>query len=141
MSVTQWLLIIFVCLEIMNVLTLYFFPGSKKGNGLGVFNAWHSKDENSDTAELITYLVNWVAGVKLIFIGLILLIVFMGDEKLHQAAAVVMLITTLSFFWRLFPQIRKLDLVGKITPKGYSTTLAIMISGFCFIFFVAIVTG
>jgi hypothetical protein len=31
---------IFLLLEITNVLTLYFVPGSTKANGVGVFNAW-----------------------------------------------------------------------------------------------------
>ena len=30
----------FILLESLNVLTLYFAPGSQMGNGLGVFGAW-----------------------------------------------------------------------------------------------------
>ncbi len=137
MSLTQWLLLVFVVLELLNVLTLYFAPGSNKGNGVGVFNAWHNRNANPQSAALIEYLVNWVAGVKLIFIGLILLIVFRGDAVMHKLAAVILIITTLSFYWRLNQIIKQQDNKGEISPAGYSKILNIMIAVFCMIFVVA----
>ena len=40
MSILSIAIIIFVLLESLNVLTLYFDPGSQLGNGIGVFDAW-----------------------------------------------------------------------------------------------------
>ena len=45
---------------------LYFWPSSRIGNGVGVFNAFHNS-ENEEQKLFSSYLVNWVAGVKLIF--------------------------------------------------------------------------
>ena len=39
---------IFVCLELMNVAMLYFTPGARRGNGIGVFNAWEKSKENDE---------------------------------------------------------------------------------------------
>lgn len=57
-------------MESMNVAILYFWPSSQIGNGVGVFDAFHHSE--SEEQKLFTsYLVNWVAGVKLIFIFLL----------------------------------------------------------------------
>jgi hypothetical protein len=141
MTVIQWILIAFVVLEIMNVLTLYFAPASKKGNGMGVFNAWLNKDDHPESAHLLEYLVNWVAGVKLIFIGLVILIVVRGDAVMHQFTALILLITTLTFYWRLYPKIRLLDRLNALSVKGYAQVLAVMIFVFCLAFTVAWITA
>ena len=67
MSLLSIAILIFIIMESANVAILYFWPSSQMGNGVGVFNAFHNRE--SDEQRLFTsYLVNWVAGVKLIFI-------------------------------------------------------------------------
>jgi hypothetical protein len=41
---------------------------------------------------------------------------------------------TLSFFWRLFPLIRKMDKSGQITPAKYSLVLGGMITALVLLF-------
>jgi hypothetical protein len=45
-----------------------------------------------------------------------------------------------SFFWRLFPLIRKLDREDQIDPKRYSAVLGWMILAFIVVFLVALVS-
>ena len=40
MSILSIAIGIFIVLESLNILTLYFNPGTQLGNGVGVFNAW-----------------------------------------------------------------------------------------------------
>lgn len=129
---------LFIVLESLNVLTLYFLPGMKQGNGLGVFNAFEESKEYPHIHQLIKYLINWVAGTKLIFIMLLLVIAFTGTAETQWWAALAMVISVLSFYWRLYPIIRQLDQDGQITPKGYSRTLAIMIAGIVLMFTIAL---
>ena len=64
----------FLILEAINVITLYFFPESKLANGIGVFKAWEKSKADPVIHNFIKYLVNWVAGTKLIFILLLIAI-------------------------------------------------------------------
>ena len=54
-------------METANVATLYFFPGSKYANGVGVFKAWEGSKQYPEIHKFVQYLVNWVAGTKLLF--------------------------------------------------------------------------
>ena len=134
-------MIVFICLEIMNVATLYFIPGSKKGNGIGVFNAWEKSKADEEVHQFIKYLIFWVAGTKLIFISLIIVIIILGSFKIQLAAAVVLVFSIATFFWRLFPIIRSMDLKKQISPQGYSKTLGVMIAVFMSMFICAIVAA
>ena len=49
MNIITIVTLCFLILEATNVLTLYFFPGSKYANGVGVFKAW----EKSKTAKIM----------------------------------------------------------------------------------------
>ncbi len=72
MSAISIVTILFLILEMTNVLTLYFFPGSKYANAIGVFKAWEKSKADPEIHDFVKYLVNWVAGTKLIchlFIG------------------------------------------------------------------------
>lgn len=138
MNVLTISIFIFILLESLNVLTLYFRPGSQIGNGLGVFNAWEKSKTDPEIHQFVRYLVNWVAGTKLIFIALLLVILFTAGESTLLLTMVAMIASISSFFWRLFPIIKSLDKENHITPHGYSRTLAMMIAGFISIFSVAL---
>ncbi len=125
---------IFIILESLNVLTLYFYPGSQMGNGLGVFNAWEKSKKDPEMHQFVQYLVFWVAGTKLIFISLLVVILFTAPESTQLLTTVAMIASISSFYWRLHPIIKKLDAEGHITPTGYSKTLGIMITGFIGLF-------
>ena len=134
---------IFAIIEVGNVMMLYFLPGSRMGNGVGVFNAWEAYKKVDNVHELMMYLVYWVAGAKLIFIMMAVVVIVWGDFWVQMFTVVALIISIASFFWRLFPMIRRLDKKGEITPKGYSKTLAMMIAafiiGFCAVLIVALV--
>ena len=86
-----------------------------------------------------SYLVNWVAGVKLIFIFLLAVILVTGTEAVRIGAVVSMILSIATYFWRLHPTIKKLDAMGCITPKGYSKALGWMIAGFMVMFTLALI--
>ena len=130
---------LFVLLETANIMILYFFPETKMANGVGVFKAWEKSKSGSDVHDMVKYLVNWVAGTKLIFILLLGILFFTADQTTLVITAGAMIISISSFYWRLFPSIRKIDQKGKIDPKNYSATLGWMILGFILIFVIAIV--
>ncbi len=127
----------FMCLEFSNVLVLYFAPGSKYANGVGVFSAWKKSKQDPEIHIFIRYLVFWVAGVKLIFLLLLAVIVIFADKELQRLSLVALALATALFYWRLFPLIRKMDQNGQITPRNYSTVLGIMIFVFITFFLIA----
>ena len=131
-------IIIFIILELMNVGMLYFKPGSKLGNGIGVFNAWEKSKENEEIHELVKYLVYWVAGTKLIFITLLIVIIITGTWITQLLSVIVLILSILTFFWRLYPIMRKMDKKDQINPKGYSKTLGIMIAAFILMFLIVL---
>jgi len=131
-------IIAFVVIETFNIGMLYFRPGSQLGNGLGVFNAYRKADADPETGELVRYLVNWVAGTKLIFVALLVVIVVTGSQATKAWAVVALALSTLSFYWRMFPAIARLDKAHQITPTGYSRTLGIMIACFVGVFVAAL---
>lgn len=132
------LILLFVALELSNVLLLYFMPGTKKGNGVGVFNAYEKSKADPDVHNLIRYLIYWVAGTKLIFIALLIVIAFVGNHELLTYSTIALCISITSYYWKLDPLIRSIDKSNGISPKGYSKTLRIMITAFILIFVVAI---
>lgn len=137
MNWIKLIMTVFVLLETSNIIVLYLFPDSKLANGMGAFKAWEKSKENPELHDLTSYLVNWVAGTKLIFIGLLVVILFTSDNSALILAAGVMALTISSFYWRLFPLVRKMDKEGKIEPQGYSKTLGWMIGAMVLCFLVA----
>jgi len=129
----------FLILEAANVVTLYFFPSSKYANGVGVFKAWEKSKQDPEVHDFIQYLVNWVAGTKLIFILLLIVILLTAREQTLYFTGVAMVISIASFFWRLFPIIRKMDRNNQIDPKNYSAVLGWMILTIIAVFLTAIV--
>jgi len=138
MNILSIAIVIFILLESLNVLTLYFNPGSQMGNGIGVFNAWEKSKADPEMHQFVRYLVYWVAGTKLIFIALLLVILFTAGQSTQTLTVVAMIASISSFFWRLFPIVRSEDKAGHITPSGYSRTLGLMIAGFIGLFAIAL---
>ena len=130
MQILSAAIIVFVVIETFNIGMLYFRPGSRLGNGVGVFNAYQKAEADPETGELVRYLVNWVAGTKLIFVALLVVILVTGSHATRAYAVVALILSILSFFWRMFPAMVRLDKDHQITPTGYSRTLGIMIAGF-----------
>jgi hypothetical protein len=128
---------IFILLESSNVLAMYFAPGSRYANAVGVFTAWEKSKQYPEIHNFIRYLVYWVAGAKLIFLLLLAAIVIFADFNAQRMSLLALAIATLSFFWRLFPIIRKMDKDGQIEPKNYSSVLGIMIFAIVVVFVVA----
>ena len=137
MSFVQIVVALFMLLELSNVLALYFAPGSKYANAVGVFTAWEASKRDPEIHNFVRYLVYWVAGAKLIFLCLLGVIVLYGDAQVQRMSLLALAIATSSFYWRLFPLIRKMDKTGQIEPKNYSMVLGIMI----FVFVVVFVVG
>jgi hypothetical protein len=109
MSAISIVTIGFLILEATNVAALYFFPGSKYANGVGIFKAWEKSKNDPEIHDFVKYLVNWVAGTKLIFIFLMIVILLVADDRTLVFAGIALVISISSFFWRLFPLIRKMD--------------------------------
>ncbi len=135
--VIKAVIFIFILLESSNVLALYFAPGSKYANAVGVFTAWEKSKQYPEIHDFIRYLVCWVAGAKLIFLFLLATIIIFADLNSQRMSLLALAIATMSFFWRLFPIIRKMDRDGQIEPKNYSVVLGIMIFVFIVVFLVA----
>ena len=132
-------IIIFIVLESFNIAMLYFAPASRMGNGIGVFNAFEQSKAYPEIHRFIRYLVNWVAGTKLIFIALLIVILITGSRTTKLISIAVMIPSIATFYWRLYPAIRKMDQQGEITPKGYSKILFGMITVFIAGFIAALI--
>lgn len=143
MNILQIGISVFVFIECLNVIMLYFIPESKIGNGVGVFNDYLDLKENPEVKDFVGYLINWVAGAKLIFIMIGIVVVIFGNYNTQLFTVLALIISILSFYWKLFPTIKKLDKANKISPSGYYKTLNYMILsfviGFIIIFIVSIV--
>lgn len=137
-DVISIVLIVFGVLELANVLLLYLAPGSRKGNSMGFFTAYEKSKQDPEVHALVSYLVNWVAGTKLIFIVLLIGILITGNPATKVFTAIALIFSILTFFSRLYPVLRTMDERGELTPHGYSRTLRYMIIGFIATFAVAV---
>lgn len=138
MDILSIAILIFCIMETLNVLILYFKPSSKVGNGIGVFDCLEDSKKDESMNLFIHYMIYWVAGVKLIFILLLVVILLIGNELTKMFGVIVMILSISTYFWKLHSIIKKLDKLGKITPRGYSKTLKNMIIGFLILFTVAL---
>ena len=139
MTIIQIVVSGFILLELSNVMALYFAPGSKYANAVGVFSAWEKSKQYPEIHDLVKYLAYWVAGTKLIFLLLLTVIIIFADAETQRISVMALVIAILSFYWRLFPLIRKMDQSGQIKPKNYSVVLGVMIFVFVIIFLIAVV--
>lgn len=139
MTIIEVVILGFILLELSNVLALYFAPGSKNANAVGVFTAWEKSKQYPEIHDFVKYLVYWVAGTKLIFLLLLTVIFLFAGNEIQRLSVLALIIAILSFYWRLFPLIRKMDRNGQIEPKNTSVVLGIMIFIFIVVFIIAIV--
>jgi hypothetical protein len=96
-------------------------------NAVGVFSAWEGSKLHPEFHDFIKYLVYWVAGAKLVFLLLLGVILLYGSDEIQRLSLIALGIATFSFYWRLFPLIRKMDRNGQIHPQKYSLLLGLMI--------------
>ena len=127
----------FIILETSNVIALYFFPDSKLANSTGIFRAWEKSKADPEIHNFVRYLVNWVAGTKLIFILLLIVLLLTVDAWALPYAGAALALSIASFFWRLFPLIRRMDREGQIDPRNYSMVLGWMIAALILVFLAA----
>lgn len=139
MDILSTVIIFFIILETLNVIILYKYPTSKKGNGVGVFDAFEKSKSDPEVHAFIKYLINWIAGTKLIFILLLIVIIATGSINTKIFSLVALIISISTFFWKLYPIIKKIDEKGNISPKGYSRTLGTMIAFFLVLFITALI--
>ncbi len=132
-------IIMFICLETMNIAIIYFAPNFKYGNGVAIFKFWEDSKSNEEAHLFAKYMANWVAGSKLIFIVLLIVILFTGDESTKLFALIAMIPAIATYYVKLHPIIKKLDAMGQIKPQGYSKMLIFMISGFITLFTIALI--
>ena len=138
MNAIRAVLIGFIVLETTNVVALYFFPGTKYANSVGIFKAFERSKTDPEVHDFVKYLVNWVAGTKVIFLTLLIAIVIFADDRGLFIAGIAMMLSISLFFWRLFPLIRRMDRDGEIEPKNYSAILGLMIAAFVAVYLVAL---
>ncbi|MBN2047905.1 MAG: hypothetical protein JW750_08695, partial [Anaerolineaceae bacterium] len=103
MTVITMVLVVFILMETSNIFMLYFVPGTRLGNGVGVFNAWEKSKADPEVHQFVRYLVYWVAGTKLIFIVLLVVILLTAGAATKLWAVGVLIVSIFSFFWKLFP--------------------------------------
>lgn len=139
MSILDISIILFIVMELSNVIILYFKPLFPYGNGIAVFDSYKESKNDESMHLFVKYLKNWVANVKLIFIVLLFVIVLKGSEELKVYSLIALIASIFIYYISLHPLITKLDKMGKISPKGYSKTLFLMITGFIIMFTVSLV--
>lgn len=131
-------ILIFVVMELSNILILYFKPNFKYGNSMNTFKQWYTAQNQESDRLFVQYLVNWVANCKLIFLALLVVVVLFGNEIITVCAVIATIVSIGIYFVSLHPIIKKLDEMGEIQPKGYSKTLALTIGAFMVMFSAAL---
>lgn len=106
MDILSITILLFCLMELANVIILYFKPGSKYGNGVGVFNSFKDAKKDKSLDLFAHYMVYWVAGVKLIFILLLLVILFVGNQDTKVGALITMIFSITTYYWKLHPLIK-----------------------------------
>lgn len=138
MGILAIVLALFAILETLNVILLYKMPGSTRGNAVGVFRAYPKTQQDPEIREFVNYLINWVAGTKLIFVVLIIGIIITGSAETRVFSIIALIFSIATFYSRLYPMLRKMDEKNELEPRGYSRTLATMIGSFIGVFALAL---
>ena len=139
MNILEIVILVFCFIEFLNITILYWFPEFKFGNGVGIFKNYNNLKNDEKNKDFINYMVSWVAGTKLIFIIIGIVVVIFGNLETQIGTVIGLILSIMSFYYRLFPLIKKMDSENKIIPKGYSKTLNFMILSFVFMFLVSLV--
>ena len=129
MNALQVTLLVFVIVETLNMLELYFLQNNCKFNGACIFSGWERSKADPEVHALMCYLVNWLAGIKMIVVGLLLVLIFTAPEQTLVMATVALFLTTASYFWRMRPMLQAADNAGQVTPRGHAKRLSIMVAG------------
>ena len=131
-------ILIFVVMELSNILVMYFKPNFKYGNSMNTFKQWYKAQEKEPERLFVKYMVNWVANCKLIFLALLVVVVLLGNEIITVCAVMATILSIAIYFVTLHPIIKQLDEMEEIQPKGYSKTLALTIGAFMVMFSAAL---
>ncbi len=129
MKTIQIVLLVFVLVETLNMLELYFLQDNCKFNGACIFSGWEKSKADPEVHALLRYLVNWLAGVKMIVIGLLLVLIFTAPEQTLLLATIALILTTASYFWRMNPMLHAADKAGQVKPRGHAKRLSMMLIG------------
>ena len=139
MLILKAALIIFIAMELSNVIIMYFNPDFKYGNSMSTFKQWHKSQQSEPERLFVKYMVNWVANCKLIFLTLLTAVLLFGNETITVWAVIATIFSISIYFISLHPTIKKLDAINQIWPKGYSGTLANTIRIFIAMFALALI--
>ena len=123
-------------LELSNVFMLYFKKDSTRANGIGVFKAWEKTKSDPEINDFVKYLINWIAGTKIFFLSLLIVIVIFGSQDLYPWVLLAMVLSIATFYIGLYPLARKMDGEDMLIPKGYSKTLVGMITMLIIVFLI-----
>jgi hypothetical protein len=122
-------MLVMVAIEAFSILELYFMQDRCMFNGAAMFSGWEISKEVPEVHEMVRYLVNWVAGMKMIVFGLLSVLALTAPAQTLLYSGVALVLAISSFFWRMFPLVRKFDTNGFIKPKGRARTLGAMVAG------------
>jgi hypothetical protein len=100
----------------------------KQANAMGAFKAWNKSKADPNVHDVVRYLTLWVAGTKLIFLALLVVVLFFAEPELKLFAVGALSLSILAYFYKMHPLIVQMDNKGQIIPKGYSKTLGVMIA-------------
>ncbi len=137
-NILNIVLAIFIVLELSNIIILYFKPDFKHGNSMNIFKVWN-KEDKEDEKLFKKYMANWVAGTKLIFIMLLIVILVLGTNEIKLWSLIVVIPSIATYYFKLYPLMKKMDDKDYLTQKGYSKTLTAMITSFIVMFIIAII--
>ncbi|MEJ2758803.1 MAG: hypothetical protein P8046_10020 [Anaerolineales bacterium] len=129
MTALQVTLLVFAGIEALSVLELYFMQDRCMFNGMALFSGWEISKEVPEVHGMVCYLINWVAGMKLIVVGLLVILVLMAPTQILLLVGASLFVTVASFFWRMFPLVSKFDANGFIQPAGRAKTMGLMVAG------------
>ena len=132
---------IFIVIETLNILELYFDQDRDVFHGVSFFTGWEKSKENEECNLLLQYFVNWVAGIKLIVVMVLGVLIFMASDQVLIGVAIVLVVAIASFYWRMWPLLVKMNRKGYIIPGNRSTQLMVMLSFLELGFVCAIVTA
>ncbi len=129
MTALQVTLLVFALTESLSILELYFMQDRCMFNGVAMFSGWEISKEVPEVHGMVCYLVNWVAGMKLIVVGLLVVLALTAPTQTLLLVGLALFLAVASFFWRMFPLANKFDQFGFIRPKGRARTMGLMVAG------------